>query len=104
DPPALAVAEDHVRGARRLDHVAGDLAGERALDLVPGVLRPDRNPAPRDDLRDGGEEGERRAERDLDAGRRALELGPDRLRERAGAREVLVHLPVARDGRGAQTS
>ena len=76
-PPPLGVADDHVLGARLLDHRRRHFAGERALALPVEILRRDADVRISRRFGHGVHRGERRRDDDLDVA--------DVLRRRAAA-------------------
>ena len=90
---AFAVADDDQPRSRLLEHRRRNVTGMRAVFLRMEVLRADRDPVRPGD--GGRDQGEGRADRDVDPGRFS---GGDCDRRQFGKLgEVAVHLPVAGD-------
>ena len=99
--PPLAVAEDHVGAAGVDEHRAGDLAGVRPAGLPVHVLAAQADRRAFQDRVDRLEEHRRRADDDMDVGRRA-DARLDRLGQGDAPRTARrIHLPVAGDQQGA---
>ena len=97
----LGVTDDAVGAASGLEHVARGLTGEGTLGLPVHVLCTEGNGGSLNTVMNRGDVDGRRADEHLDAGRNLGQSLSQLVGELGGLGDVVVHLPVTSDKKGA---
>ena len=97
----LGVTDDAVGAASGLEHVARGLTGEGTLGLPVHVLCTEGNGGSLNTVMNRGDVDGRRADEHLNAGRNLGQSLSQLVGELGGLGDVVVHLPVTSDKKGA---